>query len=357
MKIVTILGARPQFVKASVLSLEFAKHADIEECIVHTGQHFNKNMSDIFFQEMGIPEPSYNLGINSLSHGAMTGRMLEEIEKVIQKEKADWVLVYGDTNSTLAGALAAKKLGVKVAHVESGLRSYNMSMPEEINRILTDRISDILFCPTDSSVENLKKEGFDNINCRIVKTGDVMFDSVLHFGKMADQKSSILKDRKLKKGDFILATVHRQENTDDIERLNNILMACEHINKQKPVVFLAHPRTKHLLKASKRKWNFKVIDAVGYFDMLQLLSNCQIVLTDSGGLQKEAYWMKKPCITVREETEWMELVDHGYNIIAGNQTDRIIDCYQTMLSKPIQFTQNLYGNGNAASAMVKAVLE
>lgn len=357
MKIVTILGARPQFIKASVLSRKFAEFEEIEECIVHTGQHFNKNMSDIFFDEMGIPKPDYNLGINSLSHGAMTGRMLEQIEEVLQKEKPQWVLVYGDTNSTLAGALAAKKMGIKVAHVESGLRSYNMSMPEEINRILTDRISDVLFCPTDSAVENLRKEGFENIDTRIVKTGDVMYDSVLHYGKMAAEKSNVLADNSLTSGNYVLTTVHRQENTDDLDRLKNIISTFEKIHTDTKLVYIAHPRTKALLSKHGINPKFVLLDPVGYFDMLELLKNCKLVITDSGGLQKEAFFMHKPCVTVRDETEWVELVDYGYNIIAGNDPDRIINSYESMVRKSINFTHNFYGDGNAASTIVTEILK
>lgn len=357
MKIVTILGARPQFVKASMLSMEFSKRENIEECIVHTGQHFNKNMSDIFFNEMGIPKPNYNLGINSLSHGAMTGRMLEEIENVLKIEKPDWLLVYGDTNSTLAGALAAKKMGIKVAHVEAGLRSFNMNMPEEINRILTDRISDLLFCPTDSAIENLKREGFDNFNTRIVKTGDVMHDSVLHFGKMANEKSNIVNEQGLQSGNFILATVHRQENTDDVGRLKNIISSFEEIDSKTQLVYLVHPRTKALLERENINPKFTLLDPVGYFDMMQLLAHCKLVITDSGGLQKEAFFMKKPCVTVRDETEWVELVEYGYNIIAGNSPERIISSYETMVNKNINFSHKFYGDGNASEAIVTEILK
>lgn len=357
MKILTILGARPQFVKASVLSRAFAKYPEIEECIVHTGQHFDKNMSEIFFEEMGIPKPDYNLNINSLSHGAMTGRMIEEIEKVLIKEKSDWVLVYGDTNSTIAGALAAKKIGVKVAHVEAGLRSFNMAMPEEINRILTDRISDILFCPTNTAVENLKKEGFDHIDGRVVNVGDVMFDSVKHYSSMAKTKSNVLEENGLEEGQFVLATVHRQENTDDLNRLKNIVEAFETINADKKLVYLVHPRTKALLAKENINPNFTILDPVGYFDMLRLLGACKLVVTDSGGLQKEAFFMKKPCVTVRDETEWVELVEHGYNVIAGNDPKRIISCYESMVNKNINFSHDFYGDGNASEAIVTEILK
>src|SRR5690606_24740430 len=263
MKILTIVGARPQFVKAAVLSRELKSHPDIEEIIVHTGQHFDANMSDVFFDEMDIPKPKYNLDINSLSHGAMTGRMLEGIEKLILDEKPDLLLVYGDTNSTLAGALAARKLHVKVGHVEAGLRSFNMEMPEEVNRILTDRISDILFCPTDSALENLKKEGFDHFDISVVKSGDVMQDAALYYAQFSADKSQV--HRHLPKGDYVLCTLHRAENTDDQNRLREIVNALDTIHKSTPVVMPLHPRTKKLLEKYGIALDVTLIDPVGYF--------------------------------------------------------------------------------------------
>ena len=267
MKIITIIGARPQFVKAAALSRELSKHESIEEIIVHTGQHFDANMSEVFFEEMEIPKPKFNLAINSLSHGAMTGRMLEKIESLLLQEKPDLLLVYGDTNSTLAGALAAKKLHIKVAHVEAGLRSFNMQMPEEINRILTDRISDYLFCPTQSAMDNLEKEGFVNIDCKIMRTGDVMQDAALYYAEKSAEKSTISEELNLDK--FILTTFHRAENTDNREKLNSIVNSLNHIHEKIcPIVVPLHPRTKSKLEQFGLELKVKLIDPVGYFDMI-----------------------------------------------------------------------------------------
>ncbi len=345
-KILTIIGARPQFIKAAALSRALKKHQNITEIIVHTGQHFDANMSDVFFEEMDIPKPDYNLAINSLSHGAMTGRMLEQIEQIVQKEMPDWVLVYGDTNSTIAGALAAKKLHVKVAHVEAGLRSFNMQMPEEINRILTDRISDVLFCPTDTAVENLKNEGYDNIACDIIKAGDVMQDAAMYY-------AAKLPEKELKTNDitrpFVLATLHRAENTDDFSRLSNIVAALNTIHTSvMPVILPLHPRTKKKLAEHQLDLKVSTIDPVGYFDMINLLQKCQLVMTDSGGLQKEAFFFAKNCITMRDQTEWTELVKHGVNVLVGADKEKIITQTQQMLQAGNDFTIDLYGGGKAS---------
>ena len=349
-KIITIIGARPQFIKAAAVSREFAKSKQLKEIIVHTGQHFDKNMSDIFFAEMEIPQPHYHLNINSLSHGAMTGRMLEEIEKVLLAEKPDLVMVYGDTNSTLAGALAAKKLHIKVAHVEAGLRSFNIQMPEEINRILTDRISDILFCPTDTAIKNLKAEGFANYPCKIVKNGDVMYDAALYYAKKSATKSKIIQ--KINCRGFVLTTIHREENTDNLKNLKSLMAALNKISKEAEVIFPAHPRTQKMLKKENIKLNFEPIDPVGYFDMIELLKNCSLVITDSGGLQKEAFFFKKFCITVREQTEWTELVENGYNFLAGTNGEKIFKIYSALLLKKVNFNKNLYGLGDASKKIV-----
>jgi UDP-GlcNAc3NAcA epimerase len=351
-KILTIIGARPQFIKASAVSRAVAKHKDVTEVIVHTGQHFDKNMSEVFFEEMEIPQPKYNLEIHSVGHGAMTGRMLEGIEKIIQDEQPDFVLVYGDTNSTLAGALAARKLNVKVAHVEAGLRSFNMRMPEEINRILTDRISDFLFCPTDTAIANLQKEGFSNFNSRVIKTGDVMYDSALYYAELAKKKSKILNDLKLDTGNYVLATIHRQENTDDFHNLKNIITALNEINKEQRVVVPLHPRTKNILHKNNLAPEFTIIEPVGYLDMVQLISNSSLIITDSGGLQKEAFFFHKNCVTMREQTEWVELVDNGFNIIAGTDTNKIVSCYHAMKAKQNDFSKNLYGTGKSAEEII-----
>ncbi len=353
MKILTVIGARPQFIKAAVISRAIKSSEDITEVIVHTGQHFDNNMSEIFFEEMEIPKPDYNLNINGLGHGAMTGQMLEKIEDVLLKEKPEWVLVYGDTNSTLAGALAAKKLHIKVAHVEAGLRSFNMKMPEEINRILTDRISDILFCPTDTAVKNLHNEGYKNINCKIENVGDVMQDAALFYSKRSKKPDLILPEK------FVLCTVHRAENTDNPQAFKSIFEALEDISNETPVVLPLHPRTKNKLK--NLNYNFLAspitfIEPVGYLEMVWLLQNCEIVMTDSGGVQKEAYFFKKPCLTLREETEWVELVENGFNQICGSDNQQIISGYYSIKTKPkSDFSKQMYGNGHAGNKVVQII--
>lgn len=353
MKLLTIIGARPQFIKAAAVSRAVLKRDTIKEIIVHTGQHFDKNMSEIFFTEMDIPKPSYNLNINSLNHGAMTGRMLEGIEEIILKEKADMLMVYGDTNSTIAGALAAKKLHIPVAHVEAGLRSFNMQMPEEINRILTDRISDLLFCPTQQAIENLKKEGFDNFKTKIVKSGDVMQDAALYYAQESVKKSTIIS--KLSLTDFILCTFHRAENTDDKNRLTEIVDAINEINKIKTVVIPLHPRTTKIIKDYGLSLNAKVIEPVGYFDMIELLKNCSLVITDSGGLQKEAFFFGKHTVTLRDETEWIELVVGKFNKLAGANKNTIVNLVAEMLNKKSDFSVNLYGGGKASEVIANEI--
>jgi UDP-GlcNAc3NAcA epimerase len=355
MKILTIVGARPQFIKASALSRAILNNPNFEEVIVHTGQHFDANMSDVFFNEMEIPTPKYHLNINSLSHGAMTGRMIEEIEKVILAEKPDVLLVYGDTNSTLAGALAAKKIHIKVAHVEAGLRSFNMAMPEEINRILTDRISDFLFCPTDTAINNLKAEGYDNFDCEVIKSGDVMYDAALYYKKKAQSTSTILADNNIESGNYILATIHRQENTDYKPNLAGIVEALNEVNANTKVIVPLHPRTKKIIADSGLSIDFAVIDPVGYIDMVQLTANAKLIMTDSGGLQKEAFFFGKNCVTMREQTEWVELVNHGFNITTGAVKDSIVNAYKIMLNKQNNFDVNLYGTGNAAEEILEGL--
>lgn len=389
-RIVTIIGARPQFIKAAVVSREIKKHADLKEIIIHTGQHFDINMSDIFFEEMNIPKPDYKLEINSLSHGAMTGRMLEKIEEILIEEKPDWVLVYGDTNTTLAGALAAKKLHIKVAHVEAGLRSFNMRMPEEVNRILTDRISDLLFCPTDTAVRNLAGEGFrekdfspeadqplaEGVRGQVIKTGDVMLDAALYYSQFSAQRSNVINRLDLKGKDFVLCTIHRAENTDDPVRLKNIFDALNQISRETSVVLPLHPRTQKII--SEGPWSLVsghwsgstandqklltnnqgliTIPPVGYFDMLELLKGCSLVMTDSGGLQKEAFFFKKPCITLRDETEWVELVEGGFNSLVGSHTAKIIEAFRSMKEKKLNFNVALYGEGSAAQEILQGLL-
>lgn len=346
-KILTIVGARPQFVKAAALSRQLKK-MEIEEVLVHTGQHFDENMAEIFFRQMDIPEPKYNLGINSLSHGAMTGRMLEEIEKVLLIEKPSVVVVFGDTNSTLAGALAASKLHIPVAHIEAGLRSFNMKMPEEINRILTDRISDYLFCPTEGAVKNLIAEGFSEFNCNVIHIGDVMLDVAMYYSNISKERSTITSNLELNGNPFILATLHRQENTDNLIRLNSIIAALNQLSNDFRIVLPLHPRTKKIIENENIALNFEPVDPVGYFDMLELIKNCMIVITDSGGLQKEAFFFGKHCLITRDETEWTELVDLKYNFMVGADTELIISKVRNAMKSKSNFKEKLYGEGNAA---------
>ena len=348
-KIVSILGARPQFVKAAVLSRIIAEKNDIEEVIVHTGQHYDANMSAVFFDDMHIPQPKYNLNINGLSHGAMTGQMLEKIEEVLQIEKPDAIVVYGDTNSTVAGALAAKKMHIKVIHIEAGLRSFNMKMPEEINRIITDRISDLLLCPTQKAIDNLIAEGFENLETQFVLTGDIMKEAVTYYSAMVPKKATVLQDCNLTSDAFVLATIHRPENTDTIENLKSIFKALDEISKIHQVVLPIHPRTKKILEKHQIKTQVKLIDPVGYFDMLALLQNCKMVITDSGGLQKEAFFNKKFCIIAREETEWVELVDNGFATIVGSDTQKITTAFKDFSNKEISFEKPLYGTDVGAN--------
>jgi len=365
LKIVTVIGARPQFIKAAAVSRSIAVHnaasqnskTTIQEIIVHTGQHFDANMSDIFFEEMQIPRPNYQLEINSMGHGAMTGRMLEKIEEVLLKEKPDYVMVYGDTNSTLAGALAAKKLRIMVVHVEAGLRSFNMRMPEEINRILTDRISDILCCPTKNAIVNLEKEGFAHFPCLISNTGDVMQDAALYYSAFSAKKSTIIRDKGLAAAEFVLCTIHRAENTDDPLRLTAIVDSLNEIAREVKVILPLHPRTRKILAAGAKQLEFEPIDPVGYFDMIELLKSTKLVMTDSGGLQKEAYFFNKPCITLRDETEWVELVEIGANRVVGADCSRIVDCYHELPQVEIDFAANLYGGGSASVAIIANILQ
>ena len=351
MKILTILGARPQFIKAGSVSREIAKHDKIEEVIVHTGQHYDANMSDIFFDEMKIPKPNYFLGIGGKSHGAMTGQMIEKIEEVVVKEKPDWVMVYGDTNSTLAGAIVASKLHIKLAHIEAGLRSFNMKMPEEVNRILTDRVSNVLFCPTDTAIENLKNEGYENIDIEIVKSGDVMQDGAMFYKSLAVKPSFDIKDN------YILSTIHRAENTDDLDRLTAIISALNEVNKEKQVILPLHPRTKKILETNNIKVEFTVIDPIGYLEMVWLIDNCDLVMTDSGGLQKEAFFFEKSCITLRDETEWVELVENKFNVLVGADKEKILDVYrnrENIFSN--EYSVDLYGGGMASGNIIRELL-
>ena len=351
-KILTILGARPQFIKAGSVSREIAKHKKIEEIIVHTGQHYDANMSDIFFDEMKIPKPNYFLGIGGKSHGAMTGQMIEKIEEVALSEKPDWIMVYGDTNSTLAGAIVASKLHIKLAHIEAGLRSFNMKMPEEVNRILTDRVSNILFCPTETAIQNLKNEGYKNFDCKIIKSGDVMQDGAIFYKNLAVKPNIEIKN------DFILCTIHRAENTDDEIRLKSIFEALNEIAKEKQVILPLHPRTKKILENLKLNINnLTIIEPVGYLEMVWLIDNCDFVLTDSGGLQKEAYFFEKQCITLRDETEWVELVECGANTLVGANKEKILQAYTNNSEFNKENSKlDLYGGGKASEIIIKELI-
>lgn len=347
-KVLTVIGTRPQFIKAAAVSRAIKKHGGIKEVLLHTGQHYDDVMSDIFFREMHIPKPDYHFSINTSTHATMTAQMLEGIEQAIIKEKPDTILVYGDTNSTLAGALAASKLHMKVAHVEAGLRSFNMDMPEEVNRILTDRISNQLFCPTDAAMQNLQNEGLATQDKIVVKTGDVMYDAALYYAKQAGKHSDICNKLNLSKGTYLLATIHRAENADDKVRLSSIVDAINLLAKKYTVVLPLHPRTKKMLEQFHLELDCTVIEPVGYFDMLSLLQNCQLVLTDSGGLQKEAYFFHKYCVTLRDQTEWIELIKAGCSTISGANTEKILSAVDGMYSRTFHNGSVFYGDGHAA---------
>jgi UDP-GlcNAc3NAcA epimerase len=360
MKILTILGARPQFVKAASVSREihFQQGAgvNIQEVILHTGQHYDSNMSDIFFDEMRIPKPNYFLGIGGKTHGAMTGQMVEKIEEVLLKEKPEWVMVYGDTNSTLAGAIAASKLHIKIAHVEAGLRSFNINAPEEINRILTDRISTLLFCPTQTAVDNLVNEAVNEwkTDVKVVLSGDVMQDGAIFYKDLSEKP-----DKFVVNDNFVLCTIHRAENTDNPDRLGNIISALNQIALSKQVILPLHPRTKKILESGDYNTShLTIVDPLGYLNMVWLISNSDLVMTDSGGLQKEAYFFAKPCITLRDETEWLELVQMGANLLVGADKKKILKAYKEHQILNIEnINDNLYGNGNASSVIVAELLK
>ncbi|MFW6275654.1 MAG: non-hydrolyzing UDP-N-acetylglucosamine 2-epimerase, partial [bacterium] len=360
MKIITIIGARPQFIKAATVSRAISEHNQanrkpmILEKIIHTGQHYDTNMSDVFFSQLQIPKPDYHLGISGGSHGQMTGRMLENIETELLSNQPDLVLVYGDTNSTLAGALAARKLNIPVAHVEAGLRSSNMQMPEEINRILTDRISDYLFCPTDTAMSNLRKEGFEHFDCQTIKTGDVMYDAALYYRQYAKKP----RHRDIPDKDFILCTLHRAKNTDLRENLFCIFQAIDKISTTALVILPLHPRTRSAIKKYNIHLSPKIrtIEPVGYLEMLWHLNHCSLVMTDSGGLQKEAYFFGKPCVTLREETEWVELLESGRNQICGSDKSAIVAAVHDVLGQEF-VPEGIYGDGKASQKIVKALID
>jgi UDP-GlcNAc3NAcA epimerase len=401
MKIITIVGARPQFIKAAAVSraiqafnrkrCSFGRSSSkkqIQELLVHTGQHYDYLMDKVFFEELELPNPDYHLGVGSGSHARQTGMMLERIETVLQKEKPEVVMVYGDTNSTLAGALVAAKLNIPVAHVEAGLRSYNRNMPEEINRLLIDHLSTFLFCPTHQAVQNLLKEGIKDGKDKVVKkVGDVMYDSILYYSDLAEKKSTILKDLNLvsQKSElrhaprrvhgspvphmvqgaignlqYYLATLHRAENTDNPKRLKSILRALNEIGKDVPILLPLHPRTKKMMKVYRlfpETQGIKLIDPVSYLDMLKLEKNAKTILTDSGGVQKEAYWFGVPCFTLRDETEWVETIHSGWNILVGAGKERIVEEVKGRegRKKPPR-KREIFGDGKASEKIVQTIV-
>lgn len=352
MKLFTIIGARPQFIKAAVVSRALEKNRpDVRETLVHTGQHYDSNMSDVFFEELKIPHPKHNLGIGGGSHGQNTGRMLEKLEALMLVDKPDWVLVYGDTDSTLAGALAAAKLHIPVVHVEAGLRSFNRRMPEEINRILTDHLSSLLFAPTEVAKNNLVAEGIADEKVRVV--GDVMYDAALYYKKLA-RKPTWFDGLGVSLNKFVLCTIHRAENTDERFRLEEILSGLQ--NEDLPVILPLHPRTRAKINA----WNISipssiyVVDPVGYLEMVWLEANCKIVVTDSGGVQKEAYFHQKPCVTLRDETEWVELIAEGVNQLTGASAQKIKQAIKKSASFD-SLKDGIYGSGDSAVALVQSL--
>lgn len=358
MKVISIVGARPQFVKAAVVSRVIRERKGISELLVHTGQHYDKNMSDVFFDEMDIPRPAFNLGIGSSTHGKMTGDMLAGIERVLLDERPDMVLVYGDTNSTVAGALAAAKLNIPVAHVEAGLRSFNRRMPEEINRIVADHVSSMLFTPSAAGLENLRNEGIPS--GKVHFTGDVMLDAVKFYSEKAGFRGGMLADLGLEAGKYVLSTLHRAENTDDPARLAALVNGLNEVSSDITVVLPLHPRTRKMVNEAdglEFASNVKLIDPVGYFDMLALMRSAALIATDSGGIQKEAYFFGKPCVTLRDETEWVELVDIGWNLLCSpTSAVKISGAIKERLGTYGR-REHPYGSGDAGTRIVDILYE
>jgi len=377
-KIITIIGARPQIIKSSAIIRAIkTKYSDkLTEIIVHTGQHYDENMSNVFFDEMGIPYPNYNLAVGSGSHGAQTAKMLEGLEEIFLSEKPDAVLVYGDTNSTIAGALAASKIHIPLIHVEAGLRSFNKSMPEEINRISCDHMSTMLFSPTNTGLENLKKEGFNISNKGkatidnpfVYHCGDIMYDNSLYFSEVSDEKSTILNELGLEKNNFILSTIHRDSNTDIHENLESIFKALIVISEEsnQRIVLPLHPRTKgkletHLSEELRMKLiqseNILIIPPAGFLDIIALEKNSKMIVTDSGGLQKEAFFFEKPCIILRPQTEWIEIVENGNAILVDADYNRILEAFNSLSAKNDFSYPTLYGDGKSAEFICEQIIE
>ena len=375
MKIVTVIGARPQIIKAAALSRAIKTHYanKIQEIIVHTGQHYDDNMSQVFFDELGIPRPDYNLHVGSATHGVQTARMTEGIEDILIKEQPDFLVLYGDTNSTLAGAVAAAKIHVPIVHIEAGLRSFNKAMPEEINRIVCDHCSTLLFSPTLAGVENLKREGFPMgnegpytiDNPKVFHCGDIMYDNSLHFANIAEKKTDIIQRLGIADKPFILATIHRDNNTDQPVRLNAIFDALLQLSKEANVVLPLHPRTAKLLKTNLAKEkqeqlfnspNITILPPISFLEMIALERNAQLVITDSGGVQKEAYFFKKPCIILRPETEWVEIVQTGNAVLADADKSRIMQAWEHFKDNPPTAFPEIFGDGHAAEFMLEQIL-
>ena len=373
MKILTIIGARPQIIKAAAVSRAVANvYSDrIEEKILHTGQHYDNNMSQVFFDELGIPQPHYNLGVGSGNHGSQTAKMISGIEEILLHEPFDGVILYGDTNSTLAGAVAASKIHVPVFHIEAGLRSFNMTMPEEINRIVCDQLSSICFAPTQTAVDNLRREGFMESPAtflhgkkrRVCNCGDVMYDNSIYFSTLARQRSTVMQQLGLQPDNYILATIHRDNNTDNPLRLQSILRALADIAQQDNtrIILPLHPRTRKILEGTpelslKDNPMVTIIPPAGFLDMNMLEQNAKVIMTDSGGVQKEAFFFEKPCVILRPETEWVEIVDHGAGIIADADYDRIVRAYRQLVDHPVRFP-HLFGDAHAAEKILQTILD
>lgn len=353
MKLLLIVGARPQFIKASSIIREIKKYKTLNVIIVHTGQHYDREMSQIFFDELNITPPKYNLEVHEKNHGIMISKMISKLEKVFLKEKPNWIIVFGDTNSTLAGALAANKLAIKLAHIESGMRSYNKNMPEEINRILTDRLSNLLFCSSKISKQNLISENYNVNKYKILNVGDVMLDSIEHYKRFSKKPEINIKNN------FILATIHRSENINNTKNLKNIFQSLNKISSNSQIIMPIHPNTKNKLKKLNFNLNkLSLISPVSYFEMIWLIQNCEILITDSGGLQKEAFFLNKICLTLRNETEWIELIKLGVNFLAGTKKNKILKTYEKIIKSKLNFPKSkVYGSGKSSAKIIKAILK
>ena len=359
MKLLTVVGARPQFIKAAVLSRVIESHPNIDEILVHTGQHYDHNMSGIFFDDLNIPKPKYSLGISGLSHGAMIGQMIIEIEKVLISERPDYVLVYGDTNSTLGAAIAAKKLGISIIHIEAGVRNFDEAMPEESNRYLTDRLSDLNFCCTELGVSNLRAEGFmcKNIQSQVFNFGDLMLDAALYYDQFGVSTDEIFNKFNCVDQQYAVSTIHRPSNTDSKKNLEEIVSALEHINKDLKVILLAHPRTLAKLNEYRIKLSFEVYESVSYLEMIPLIKSSKLVVTDSGGLVREAFFFKKPSLFLLENPVWPELVDTGCCVNAAPIEDEIIASYEELMNGDFDFSSKTFGAGNAGELILGKIIE